>query len=185
MATPIANTESETATSTPALNLVPVKYDLMQVDSYAVLVHISRLTGSAKTNISPDFLLNLCTILNDRYNKGKATIFGYLLAPNDKEIIRKVIGTDGYYFKRTTTTSGADFIWHDHENGLFLFWGASNFRTVKAMNAIRWRINKFEGLVSPLKQVETPVKSGDGDGDGDGEDDSDTDYSDMPPLVCE
>jgi hypothetical protein len=160
-------------TTGESFKLVPIKYDLMQVDSYAALSHIRNLTALV-TSISPDFMLRLCNNLIDRHNTARPTVFGYMPAPV-REITQQVIGTDGYYFKTTTNTCGVDFIWHDRENGMFLFWASSNFRIVKAMNAIRWRINKFTCL-SPLKLVENVPKNTEEEVD-------DTDYSDMPPLI--
>ena len=154
--------------------LVPMKYDLMSVDSNAALNHIRHLTSQNPTSIAPEFMTNLCNTFSYRAHYVLPTVFGYLPAPM-KEVSQQVIGTDGYYFKMTTATSGADFIWHDRENGMFLFWASSNFRIVKAMNAIRWRINKFTCL-SPLKLVENVPKNTEEEVD-------DTDYSDMPPLI--
>ena len=64
----------------------------------------------------------------------------------------------------TTTCCGVYFIWHDRDSNSFLFWGPSTFKTVKAMNSIRWRIIKY----CELAQDET--------------DDDETD-DDMPGLV--
>jgi hypothetical protein len=154
--------------------LTPIKYDLMPVDSFAALNHIRHLTSSNPTSISSEFMLHLVNGLIDRANRGQKSIFGYFPAPT-KEITKKVIGTDGYYFKVTTNTSGADFIWHDREHGMFLFWASNNFRIVKAMNAIRWRINKYSLPYFKLAVEEVPKVEGAVE--------DNFDYSDMPELI--
>jgi hypothetical protein len=82
-------------------------------------------------------------------NPSKTWIFGYMPAPPHSEITRRVIGKDGYYFNMTTTLSDIDFIWHNRATNKFLFWGTTNFKVVKAMNAIRWRIHKIYSIPPP------------------------------------
>jgi hypothetical protein len=160
-----------TANKETQFKLMPIKYDLMAVNSCAVLSHIRQLTAEVP-NISSEYMLQLCNTLIDRSNANKRTIFGYMRAPV-KEISKQVIGKDGYFFKMTTSIWGIDFIWHDRENEMFLFWSPTNFRIVKAMSAIRWRINKYTCL-SPLSLIENiPTEGKEGDAD----------CYDMPPLI--
>ncbi len=158
--------------SNEQFKLLPIKYDLTAVNSYTALSVIRKLTASV--NMNPEFMIRLCNTLLDRSNANQPTVFGYLPAPIT-EIAKQVIGTDGYFFKMTTVTCGVDFIWHDRENDMFLFWGGNNFRTVKAMNAIRWRINKCISLsaVNIIEEIPTEKKALA----------DDFDYSDMPELV--
>ena len=79
----------------------------------------------------------------------KTWVFGYIPAPPHSDITRRVIGKDGYYFKMTTTLSEVGFIWHNRLTNKFLFWGASTFNVVKAMNAVRWRIHKVYSTPPP------------------------------------
>ena len=157
--------------------LTPMKYELLQVDSNAALNHIRHLTSQNPTSIASEFMDNLCNTLIYRAHYVLPTIFGYWPAPT-KEITQQVIGTDGYYFKLTTNSSGADFIWHDREHGMFLFWASNNFRIVKAMNAIRWRINKYK-LLEPVRMVVVDVPKV----EREGQEEDDFDYSDMPELI--
>jgi hypothetical protein len=177
-ATATANTTNEPVQLVIAnpFKLVPMKYDLMPVNSNAALNHIRHLTSQNPTSIAPEFMTNLCNTMLYRAHYVLPTVFGYLPAPM-KEVTQQVIGTDGYYFKLTTNTSGADFIWHDREHGMFLFWASNNFRIVKAMNAIRWRINKYTNL-TPVKLCVVDVPKVEGDVAED-----DFDYSDMPELI--
>ena len=141
MAATTIKTTKMTATENDNFNLIPIKYDIRAVDSYAALMHIRYLSDNI-TNVSPEFVIELYNTFIDRSRNRRPTMFGYMDAPC-KEITKQVIGSDGYFFKLTTVKCGIDFIWHDRENGTFLFWGPSNFRTVKAMNAIRYRIKKL------------------------------------------
>ena len=93
----------------------------------------------------------------------KPTVFGYIPAPPDVDITKQVIGVNGYFFKMTTTLCRVDFIWHDRIANIFHFWGPTTFSVVKALNSIRWRIQKcYEN-----RQIAC----------------DDEDYSDMPALV--
>lgn len=143
--------------SMPPPPLPPMNNDLIPVNSFMALNHIKDIAP----NVSSDFMLGLYNALLDRYSRGLPTVFSYIQAPNVKEITQQVIGSDGYYFKLTTIKSGIDFIWHDRDNNLFLFWGPSNFRVTKALNAISWRIRKITDQYNV----------------------DDTDYSDMPGLI--
>jgi len=161
-----------TATANDNFNLIPIKYDIRAVDSYAALMHIRYLSDNI-TNVSPEFIIDLYNTLIDRSRNRRPTMFGYMDAPS-KEITKQVIGSDGYFFKLTTVKCGIDFIWHDRENKTFLFWGPSNFRTVKAMNAIRYRIKKLS-----VEEVLETVGADANDHDNDDNDDC----SDMPDLI--
>ena len=152
--------------------LCSMKYDLMKVDSAAVLVHIRTLVS--QSNTSPDFMVDLYNKLIDRTHMNMPTIFGYLPAPENSDLIRKVIGYDGYYLKFTTNTWGVDFIWFDAQKKVFMFWGKNNLCTIKAMNSIRWRIHKQMYLTTlPVLATANTAETID----------DDEDYSDMPPLI--
>lgn len=86
----------------------------------------------------------------------KTWTFGYIPAPPQSEITRRVIGKNGYYFKMTTTLSEVGFIWHNRVTNKFLFWGPSSYKVVKAMNAIRWRIHKIYS--TPPSRIDSHYK---------------------------
>ena len=136
----------------------PMQYDLRKANASLVYQHIKELTKNDQAAA-----LYLEQIKPALYSP-KPVVFGYIPAPPNEEITRKVIGSKGYFFKMTTTCCGVYFIWHDRDSNSFLFWGPSTFKTVKAMNSIRWRIIKY----CELAQDET--------------DDDETD-DDMPGLV--
>ena len=170
------------ATENCSFNLIPIKYDIRAVDSYAALMHIRYLSDNI-TNVSPEFVIELYNTFIDRSRNRRPTMFGYMDAPC-KEITKQVIGSDGYFFKLTTVKCGIDFIWHDRENGTFLFWGPSNFRTVKAMNAIRYRIKKLsvEEVVAKETSKNEVADTNDANEVADAND-ANEDYSDMPDLI--
>ena len=115
----------------------PMQYDLKYADASIVYQHIKELTKNDQAAA-----LYLEQIKPALYAP-RPVVFGYIPAPPNEEITRKVIGVKGYFFKMTTTCCGVYFIWHDRDSNTFLFWGPSVFKTVKAMNSIRWRIIKF------------------------------------------
>jgi hypothetical protein len=67
------------------------------------------------------------------------TTFGFMAAPPNEHITKKIIGKNGYYFKLTTTNCNVDFIWHDRETNNFLFWGEKQ-SVIRAMHKIRNRV---------------------------------------------
>jgi hypothetical protein len=86
-------------------------------------------------------------------------IFGYIPAPPHEIITKRVIGIDGYFFKMTTTLCGVNFIWHDRLANMFLFWGASKHNVIRAMNSIRWRIQKCYEMPPPPPQRATSQRA--------------------------
>ena len=152
--------------------------ELIPVHSFVALNHIKDLT--ALVNIAPDFMVTLYNTLINRHNTFCPTVFTHIPAPANSDITRQVIGLNGYYFKLTTTNTGIDFIWHDRENHIFLFWGQNNYRVTRALNAIRRRIqNVTERYEKNKAQAQAQAHEG---AAVQGEED-DTDYSDMPPLI--
>ena len=71
---------------------------------------------------------------------------GFMYAPTDERITRRVIGENGHFFKITTEYTGINFIWHDRDKNIFYFWGHKN-NVIKAMNKI------YERCVSQTKIV--------------------------------
>jgi len=130
----------------------PMRYDLKQATGQTVLNHLiylMRLRDFSKPlDKMADYTLNFMQKLQNQH-PGKMFNFGYIPAPPHSEVTRRVIGTDGHFFKMTTSVSGVDLIWHDRENNTFLFWGSSVFNVVKAMNSIRWRIHKCYTTMPP------------------------------------
>jgi hypothetical protein len=102
-----------------------------------VLGHISYLTN----NFS---LLNeqFRSWLIGRVSYRQFTTFGYLDAPTDVDVVKQVIGHEGFYFKLTTSNTDIDFIWHDRTQNRFLFWGPK-YNVIQAMKIIQSRINKY------------------------------------------
>ena len=117
----------------------PMQYPLFNVTLESVFLHLDHLTQFDLA--SPAYLVRLKEMMRERHQT-KPIIFGYIPAPPSESITKQVIGANGYFFKMTTTLCDAYFIWHDIENHMFLFWAASTFKIVKAMNSIRWRIVK-------------------------------------------
>jgi hypothetical protein len=165
---------------TPPFVMPPLSNYLHQVNSGLALQHIRNLTLNMSINTS-DFMIDLCQQLIDRESQCYPTVFACIKAPDAKEITQQVIGTDGYYFKLTTIKTGIDFIWHDRDQNMFLFWGPNNFRTQKALIAITNRIRKITNIMHDANT--TPDATATAYADAIASSADDTDYSDMPPLV--
>ena len=125
----------------------PVRYDLRNARTETVCQHLDILThkGGPPDQELAIYISGLKHTLrmNHDGNANKTPIvFGYIPAPPNMTVMKKVIGIDGYFFKKTTVVCGIYFIWHDRETNMFLFWGPSTIKVVKALNSIRWRICK-------------------------------------------
>jgi len=129
----------------------PMQYPLFNVTLESVFLHLDHLTQFDLA--SPAYLVRLKEMMRERHQT-KPIIFGYIPAPPSESITKQVIGANGYFFKMTTTLCEAYFIWHDIENHMFLFWAASTFKIVKAMNSIRWRIVKCYDQANQQRQQE-------------------------------
>ena len=112
----------------------PKWFDLSYGESKPILDHICHLTQRF-TVLDPEFTYWLI----DRIGRRQFTTFGYMPAPPSVDVTKQVIGTDGYFFKLTTSNTGVDFIWHDRVKNNFLFWGEKQ-SVIQAMKIIRSRI---------------------------------------------
>ncbi len=148
----------------------PMHYDLREADAAYVYAHLKELTKNDV--IAAAYLEQIKSTL---YATQRPIVFGYIPAPPNADITRKVIGQKGYFFKMTTTLCGVHFIWHDTESNTFLFWGPTIFKVVKAMNSIRWRIVKY---YDEINTTQTIYEEADNE-----EARNDEDYADMPELV--
>jgi hypothetical protein len=153
----------------------PVHYDLRTGTPEQVCNHIDYVVKFDLA--SPEYLANLKQQLYARHQK-KPIVFGYIPAPPNETITRKIIGANGYFLKMTTACCGIYFIWYDSATNTFLFWGPSTFTVVKALNSIRWRIFKYfeayqlESAQAARSQSPPPES-----------DDDDDEYADMPGLI--
>ena len=142
---PLAERPAEVPAVVPptsnALNPLPrMQYQLGQEDAWRVYEFVARCTRNF-TTLSPEFSM----WLQNRMQQfaGQSVVAGALPAPCRLDVLRGVIGKNGYFFKRTTETWKVFFIWHDVLSNTFIFWGPNTKSVVRAMDAIRWRIRKF------------------------------------------
>jgi len=152
----------------------PIRYDLARVKSPQILFHLDSLVNSG--SFSTEQAIGQYNVFRAKIENaptGSQWTFGYIPAPPHSEVTRRVIGTDGHFFKMTTNLTQIEFIWHDRISNTFLFWGTSNFKVVKALNSIRWRIYKNYAMPPPPPS-RIPYTC-DIEDISDDEDDSDTD----------
>ena len=160
----------------------PMRYDLKKqtLEEIKTFINQQILWGAYPTPEAMNIVQKFIASINVKYqNEGHMT-YSYIPAPPHSEVTRRVIGVDGYFFKMTTTLSGVDFIWHDRVTNMFLFWGSTNFRVVKAMNSIRWRIHKCYTM-PPATPKRTPYQYESIEDISEGEEEND--YDDVPDLI--
>jgi len=166
--------------SSQQIMVPPMRYDLKQGNSQQVLNHLDNLNITTAGPVQ-DSIERFKETLRLRHEKKHFTTFGYIPAPPDSDVTRQVIGKDGHFFKMTTTLCEVDFIWHDRVNQMFLFWGSSTFKVVKALNSIRWRIHKIYTNLREQQQAQaTTTMQYDVEDISDDESDDD---DDLPRLI--
>lgn len=122
----------------PKQNIIvpPMRYCLSKLSSFEALRQIGSITGGFY-----DLPPHIADWIHWDINSRQFTSFGYIPAPPNVDMVKQIIGIDGYYFKLTTTNCGVDFIWHNRTTNEFQFWGEYQ-RCIRAMNEIRYRICK-------------------------------------------
>ena len=115
----------------------PTWFNLRKISAYEVLTQISYLTNHFR-DLPPEVAQWIIFDINSR----PFSSFGSIPAPPSVDLVKQIIGIDGYYLKLTTQNCLVDFIWHDRVRNEFQFWGEYS-SCVKAMNAIRYRICKY------------------------------------------
>jgi hypothetical protein len=106
------------------------------------------------------------------------TIVGYLEAATyTPDVLKKVIGTNGYYLKLTTTQCGIYFIWYDSVLKNILFWAPNRFTIIKAMKIIRSRLRKYSAALAP------PNPDASQEAQAQAQNDNVDEYADMPGLI--
>jgi flagellar biosynthesis GTPase FlhF len=115
----------------------PLHYILAKLDPYNALSQIGYYTNNFQ-----DLPMELAHWIHYDILSRPTTAFGYIPAPPDSKLIKKIIGINGYYLKLTTSKNQVDFIWHNRATNEFQFWGEYQ-NCIYAMNAIRYRICKI------------------------------------------
>ncbi len=115
----------------------PTWFNLTKISAYEMLSQISYLTNHFR-----DLPQEVAQWIMYDANCRQFSSFGSIPAPPSIDLVKQIIGIDGYYLKLTTQKCLVDFIWHDRVRNEFQFWGDYQC-CVKAMNAIRYRICKY------------------------------------------
>ena len=59
---------------------------------------------------------------------------------DNQTILKKVIGSEGYWFKLTSERQNLEYLWYDTENKNFLYWSDNKNNCQKASSIINSRI---------------------------------------------
>lgn len=177
-----ASTSSCTSTA-GAARQPPTWFDLSEIDPNQALIDIRHFTHNFEGMHDVDFRERFDNSINRHFGRvNKPVIIGYIPAPpktnaNNIDVVKKIIGQNGYWLKKTTENCGVHFIWYDSKLNNFLFWAPNRFTISKAMNAIRWRLIKYYEFTFTRT---TPLVNADAiyyhDGIGDG-------FDELPPLI--
>ena len=115
----------------------PMRYRLEKLTQLEARYQIANLTHGFY-----DLLPEIADWIHRDISSRQFTSFGYIPAPPNVDMVKQIIGIDGYYLKLTTSNCGVDFIWHNRTTNEFHFWGEYH-RCIDAMNQIRYRICKI------------------------------------------
>ena len=128
-------------------NLYVCKYERLKCNIEYLIIN-NKFVGSKHKQ-------NAICFLNKVYKEYPYNncVVGYIPSPSliHKNIIQNIIGNNGYFFNKTMNNCNIDFIWHDHKTNMFYFWGRERENVTKAMNSIRWRIQKCYTLCNNIK----------------------------------
>ena len=115
----------------------PMRYPLTKLGCFETIMNIVELTHGLK-----DLPKDVAKWIHDDVCSREFSYYGFIPAPPSVDMVKQIIGIDGYYLKLTTQKSGVNFIWHDRDRNEFQFWGDYQ-NCIKAMNEIRYRICKY------------------------------------------
>ena len=153
----------------------PVWFDLTEISPNQALLDIEKFTNRFESIKDTNFVGQLYDGVNAHYSHYgfSPVIIGYIPAPpksssNSQDVIKKVIGSQGYWLKKTTHDCGVHFIWYEPVLNNFLFWAPDRYSIVRAMKALRWRLIKYWEFSYQSQQLVI------------GEEE---DFSDMPALI--
>ena len=179
----ISEASASSCTSTAgAAKQPPTWFDLSEIDPNQALIDIRHFTHNFEGMHDVDFRERFDNSINRHFGRvNKPVIIGYIPAPpktnaNNIDVVKKIIGQNGYWLKKTTENCGVHFIWYDSTLNNFLFWAPNRFTISKAMNAIRWRLIKYYEFTftrtTPLNADAIYYHDGIGDG-----------FDELPPLI--
>ena len=115
----------------------PMRYPLTKLSCFETIMNIVELTHGLK-----DLPKDVAKWIHDDVCSREFSYYGFIPAPPSVDMVKQIIGIDGYYLKMTTKNTGVNFIWHDREKNEFQFWGDYQ-NCIRAMNEIRYRICKY------------------------------------------
>jgi hypothetical protein len=115
----------------------PMRYPLTKLGCFETIMNIVELTHGLK-----DLPKDVARAIEKDVCSREFSYYGFIPAPPSVDMVKQIIGIDGYYLKVTTKNTGVSFIWHDRQKNEFQFWGDYQ-NCIRAMNEIRYRICKY------------------------------------------
>ena len=133
----MAQTQVNVVESKKKVFVPPMRYPLQRLGCFETIMNIVELTHGLK-----DLPKDIARAIEKDVCSREFSYYGFIPAPPSVDMVKQIIGIDGYYLKLTTQKSGVNFIWHDRDRNEFQFWGEYQ-SCIRAMNAIRYRICKY------------------------------------------
>jgi len=133
----MAQTQVNVVESKKKVVVPPMRYPLQRLGCFETIMNIVELTHGLK-----DLPKDIARAIEKDVCSREFSYYGFIPAPPSVDMVKQIIGIDGYYLKLTTQKSGVNFIWHDRDRNEFQFWGEYQ-SCIRAMNAIRYRICKY------------------------------------------
>ena len=96
-------------------DILPSRFSITKNDSLNTLLHIYDVTNNC-SGINIHYIAQMA----ENIHKRKQTWFGTIEAPSDSDIIKQIIGKNGFHFKKFTSKYGVDLIWHDRATNVFM-----------------------------------------------------------------
>lgn len=113
------------------------RFPLVKNNTNGSLYHIYTATNGYK-GINPHYI----ALMSEAIQKRKHTWFGSLEAPKESDLVKQIIGKNGFHLKQFTNKYGLDLIWHDRTAHNFLLWGP-RANLISALYAVKRQIKRF------------------------------------------
>jgi hypothetical protein len=121
----------------PVQITLPERFPLVKNNTNGSLYHIYTVTNGYK-GINPHYI----ALMSEAIQKRKHTWFGSLEAPKESDLVKQIIGKNGFHLKQFTNKYGLDLIWHDRTAHNFLLWGP-RANLISALYAVKRQIKRF------------------------------------------
>ena len=115
----------------------PTRFPITSNNANNTLMQIYTVTNNL-AGINPQYIGQMCETIQKR----KHTWFGSLEAPEDIDLVKQIIGKNGWHLKNLTKTYGVDLIWHERRSNIFMVWGLKPC-LISALYGLKKHLHRF------------------------------------------